>query len=41
MKNLIFRFSGLLAVGLLFVGKITTMCIFSHYQVEVPETLRK
>jgi cyclic lactone autoinducer peptide len=41
MKNFMFRFSGLIAIALIFAAKVTPMCAFFHYQPEVPASLRK
>jgi len=41
MKNLMFRFSGLAIVALIFAAKVEPLCFFFHYQPEVPASLRK
>lgn len=43
MKKLMYRFSGLVVAALVLVGNLSasTNCWFSHYQPEVPQSLRK
>ncbi|MEN6327984.1 MAG: cyclic lactone autoinducer peptide [Syntrophomonas sp.] len=41
MKNFKFRFSGLLVAALVFIAQVSPMCVFLHYQSEVPASLRK
>jgi cyclic lactone autoinducer peptide len=41
MRKLMYRFSGLLVVALIFAAQVSPMCWFGHYQTEVPASLRK
>jgi len=41
LKNLIFRFSGLIVAFLVVVAQISPLCLLGHYQPEVPASLRK
>jgi cyclic lactone autoinducer peptide len=41
MKNFMYRFSGFLVIALAAAAKVTPNCFFSHYQSEVPASLRK
>ncbi len=41
MKNLMYRFSGLIVAFLFVVAQFSSLCIMGHYQPEVPASLRK
>lgn len=43
MKKLMTRFTGVAIAALFVVAKFgaSTMCLFSHYQSEVPKSLQK
>ncbi len=41
MKSFMFRFSGIMAIALVFAAKVSPMCMFFHYQPEMPQSLRK
>lgn len=41
LKNLVYRFSGLIVAFLVVVAQISPLCIMGHYQPEVPASLRK
>lgn len=43
MKNIGYRLFGFMVAALLFLASVTSAsaCLISHYQPEVPESLRK
>ncbi|HBQ86725.1 MAG TPA: hypothetical protein DD811_09645 [Syntrophomonas sp.] len=41
MRKFMFQFSGLMVAALVFIAKISPLCMIGHYQSEVPVSLRK
>ncbi|MGI5911580.1 MAG: AgrD family cyclic lactone autoinducer peptide [Syntrophomonadaceae bacterium] len=41
MKKYLFCLSKFLVVALIFVAQVSPFCMLSHYQTEVPASLRK